>query len=135
MFSILWLPGRCALHANRREAIPRWRTLPLLAGQNVGSRFVVPGLHRPGHSDCSRTRRRTPRARDRGRARPAGGDVIERADVFTAAMGSWCGQGFRLTWTASSARLWAPDSQTAGRPSATCAKVSRSCADGGWVAW
>jgi pilus assembly protein CpaF len=43
MFSILWLPGRCALHANRREAIPRWRTLPLLAGQNVGSRLWCRG--------------------------------------------------------------------------------------------
>ncbi len=37
------LPGMCTLHANgAREAVTKMCTLPLLAGENVGSRFVVP---------------------------------------------------------------------------------------------
>src|SRR6478736_6064839 len=37
------VPGMCTLHANSaREAIVKMCTLPLLAGENVGSRFVVP---------------------------------------------------------------------------------------------
>jgi pilus assembly protein CpaF len=37
------LPGMCSLHANSaREAIVKMCTLPLLAGENVSSRFVVP---------------------------------------------------------------------------------------------
>ena len=37
------LPGMCTLHANSaREAVTKMCTLPLLAGENVGSRFVVP---------------------------------------------------------------------------------------------
>ncbi len=37
------LPGMCTLHANSaREAVVKMCTLPLLAGENVGSRFVVP---------------------------------------------------------------------------------------------
>jgi pilus assembly protein CpaF len=37
------LPGMCTVHANSaREAIVKMCTLPLLAGENVGSRFVVP---------------------------------------------------------------------------------------------
>jgi pilus assembly protein CpaF len=37
------LPGMCTLHANSaREAIVKMCTLPLLAGENVSSRFVVP---------------------------------------------------------------------------------------------
>jgi len=37
------LPGMCTVHANSaREAITKMCTLPLLAGENVGSRFVVP---------------------------------------------------------------------------------------------
>src|SRR4051812_19374130 len=37
------IPGMCTLHANSaREAITKMCTLPLLAGENVGSRFVVP---------------------------------------------------------------------------------------------
>lgn len=37
------LPGMCTLHANSaREAITKICTLPLLAGENVGARFVVP---------------------------------------------------------------------------------------------
>jgi pilus assembly protein CpaF len=37
------LPGMCSLHANSaREAVLKLCTLPLLAGENVGSGFVVP---------------------------------------------------------------------------------------------
>lgn len=37
------MPGMCTLHANSaREAITKICTLPLLAGENVSSRFVVP---------------------------------------------------------------------------------------------
>ena len=37
------LPGMCTLHANSaREALVKMCTLPLLAGENVSSRFVVP---------------------------------------------------------------------------------------------
>lgn len=37
------LPGMCTLHANSaREAITKMCTLPLLAGENVSPRFVVP---------------------------------------------------------------------------------------------
>jgi pilus assembly protein CpaF len=37
------MPGMCTLHANSaREAVTKMCTLPLLAGENIGSRFVVP---------------------------------------------------------------------------------------------
>src|SRR5699024_9948387 len=37
------LPGMCTVHANSaREAVTKMCTLPLLAGENIGSRFVVP---------------------------------------------------------------------------------------------
>lgn len=37
------LPGMCTIHANSaREAVTKMCTLPLLAGPNVGSSFVVP---------------------------------------------------------------------------------------------
>ncbi|MGH3927097.1 MAG: hypothetical protein ACRDTT_30225, partial [Pseudonocardiaceae bacterium] len=37
------LPGMASIHANSaREALVKMCTLPLLAGENIGSRFVVP---------------------------------------------------------------------------------------------
>jgi pilus assembly protein CpaF len=37
------LPGMCTIHANSaREAVTKMCTLPLLAGENVGTNFVVP---------------------------------------------------------------------------------------------
>lgn len=37
------LPGLCTIHANSaREALVKMCTLPLLAGENIGARFVVP---------------------------------------------------------------------------------------------
>ena len=37
------LPGMCTIHANSaREALVKCCTLPLLAGENISARFVVP---------------------------------------------------------------------------------------------
>ena len=37
------LPGMCTVHANSaREALVKMCTLPLLAGENISARFVVP---------------------------------------------------------------------------------------------
>ena len=81
------LPGMCTVHANSaREAIVKMCTLPLLAGENVSSRFVVPtvaasidlvvhiGLEVGG------ARRVHEIVAIPGRVE---GDVIEVADVFT----------------------------------------------------
>jgi pilus assembly protein CpaF len=81
------LPGMCTLHANSaREAITKMCTLPLLAGENVGSRFVVPTV--AGCIDLVvhiavdvRGRRRVQEVvAVPGRVE---GDVVETADVFT----------------------------------------------------
>ena len=85
------LPGMCTVHANSaREAITKMCTLPLLAGENVSSRFVVPtvassidlvvqiGLEVGG------ARRVHEIVAVPGRVE---GDVIEVADVF-----AWRGQ-------------------------------------------
>ncbi len=81
------LPGMASLHANSaREAITKMCTLPLLAGENVGSRFVVPtvassidlvvqiGL------DADGRRRVHEIVAVPGRVEA---DVVETADVFT----------------------------------------------------
>ena len=68
------LPGMCTIHANSaREALVKVCTLPLLAGENISARFVVPTVAASvdlvvhlGH----RRARRTPGQRGRGRARP-----------------------------------------------------------------
>jgi pilus assembly protein CpaF len=58
------IPGMCTIHANSaREAITKMCTLPLLAGENIGSRFVVPTVagcidivvHLTTEADGSRT--------------------------------------------------------------------------------
>jgi pilus assembly protein CpaF len=81
------LPGMCTIHANSaREAITKMCTLPLLAGENVGSRFVVPTV--AGCLDLvvhlsldARGRRRVAEiVAVPGRIE---GDVVETADVFT----------------------------------------------------
>jgi len=80
------LPGMCTLHANSaREAITKMCTLPLLAGENVSSRFVVPTV--AGSVDLvvhiamdARGRRRVQEVLAvPGRVE---GDVVETADVF-----------------------------------------------------
>ena len=78
----------CTLHANSaREAVTKMCTLPLLAGENVGSRFVVPTV--AGSIDLviqiALERDGARRVREivavPGRVE---GDVIEIADIFTS---------------------------------------------------
>ena len=80
------IPGMCTLHANSaREAITKICTLPLLAGENVGSRFVVPtvassvdlGVHI--RQDGDGRRRVCEILSVPGRAE---GDVVEVGEIF-----------------------------------------------------
>lgn len=80
------LPGMATVHANSaREAVMKMCTLPLLAGDNVSSRFVVPTVaasidivvHQALERDGVRRVREI--AAVPGRAE---GDVIEVADLF-----------------------------------------------------
>jgi pilus assembly protein CpaF len=80
------LPGMCTIHANSaREAITKMCTLPLLAGENVSSRFVVPTVagsvdivvHIALEQDGVRRVREI--AAVPGRVE---GDVVEMADLF-----------------------------------------------------
>ena len=86
------LPGMASIHANSaREAITKLCTLPLLAGENVGSRFVVPtvagSIDLVIHSALERdgTRRVREIAAVPGRVE---GDVIEMAEIFTTRNGA-----------------------------------------------
>jgi pilus assembly protein CpaF len=93
------VPGMCTVHANSaREAVTKMCTLPLLAGENVSSRFVVPtvaaavdlvvhvALERDG------VRRVREIVAVPGRAE---GDVIEIADLFVTRQGRLCrAEGF-----------------------------------------
>ena len=81
------LPGMCTIHANSaREAVTKMCTLPLLAGENVGSRFVVPTVassidlvvHVALEHDGVRRVREIVAVPGR-----VEGDVVETADVFT----------------------------------------------------
>ncbi|KRE57207.1 CpaF family protein [Phycicoccus sp. Soil748] len=80
------LPGMCTIHANSaREAITKMCTLPLLAGENVGSRFVVPTVagsidivvHAALEHDGVRRVREVVAVPGR-----VEGDVVETADLF-----------------------------------------------------
>lgn len=86
------LPGMASIHANSaREAITKMCTLPLLAGENVGSRFVVPtvaaSIDLVVHAALERdgTRRVREIAAIPGRVE---GDVVEMADIFTTRGGA-----------------------------------------------
>jgi pilus assembly protein CpaF len=85
------LPGMCTLHANSaREALVKMCTLPLLAGENVSSAFVVPtvaacvdlvvhlGSDAGGHRGVREI------VGVPGRVE---GDVIESSDIFTMRVG------------------------------------------------
>lgn len=81
------LPGMCTLHANSaREAVVKMCTLPLLAGENVSSRFVVPTVagsvdlvvHIGLDPDGARRVREIVAVPGRTE-----GDVVETTDVFT----------------------------------------------------
>ncbi len=86
------LPGMASVHANSaREAITKLCTLPLLAGQNVGARFVVPtvaaSVDLVVHTALDLEGRR--RVREvvavPGRVE---GDVVEVTDLFTTVDGA-----------------------------------------------
>jgi pilus assembly protein CpaF len=88
------LPGMCTIHANSaREAITKMCTLPLLAGENVGSRFVVPtvagSIDLVVHAalDHDGVRRVREVVAIPGRVE---GDVVETADIFTQREGVLC---------------------------------------------
>ena len=81
------LPGMCTLHANSaREAVVKMCTLPLLAGENVSSRFVVPTVASSVDLvvhiglDPDGVRRVREIVAVPGRTE---GDVVETTDVFT----------------------------------------------------
>jgi pilus assembly protein CpaF len=81
------LPGMCTLHANSaREAIVKMCTLPLLAGENVSSRFVVPTVASSVdlvvqlRLDADGRRQVTEIIGIPGRVE---GEVIETADIFS----------------------------------------------------
>ncbi|SDQ08522.1 CpaF family protein [Quadrisphaera sp. DSM 44207] len=85
------LPGMASVHANSaREAITKLCTLPLLAGQNVGARFVVPTVaasidlvvHVALDGDGRRRVREVLAVPGR-----VEGDVVEAAEVFTTSDG------------------------------------------------
>jgi pilus assembly protein CpaF len=81
------LPGMCTVHANSaREAIVKMCTLPLLAGENVGSRFVVPTvascLDLVVHVSPDAQGRRSVREVVAVPGRTEG-DVVEMSDLFT----------------------------------------------------
>jgi pilus assembly protein CpaF len=86
------LPGMCTLHANSaREAVVKMCTLPLLAGENIGTAFVVPTVAASvdlvvhvGTDPDGRRRVREVVALP-GRAE---GGVVETADVFTTRDGA-----------------------------------------------
>lgn len=85
------LPGMASIHANSaREAITKMCTLPLLAGENVGARFVVPTVassvdlvvHVALDADGKRRVREIVAVPGRVEQ-----DVVETADVFTTRQG------------------------------------------------
>jgi pilus assembly protein CpaF len=85
------VPGMCTVHANSaREAITKMCTLPLLAGENVSSRFVVPTVagsvdlvvHMALERDGVRRVREIVAVPGRTE-----GDVVEVADLFVQQRG------------------------------------------------
>ncbi len=86
------LPGMASVHANSaREAITKMCTLPLLAGENVGSRFVVPTVASSIDLVVQIALERDGRRRVREIAAVPGrveGDVVEIADLFVTREGT-----------------------------------------------
>lgn len=85
------LPGMCTVHANSaREAVTKMCTLPLLAGTNVASGFVVPTVassidlvvHLALHSDGRRRVQEIIALPGRVEA-----DVVETAEIFATRHG------------------------------------------------
>ena len=119
------LPGMCTIHANSaREALVKCCTLPLLAGENISARFVVPTVaasRRPRGPPRHRRARRTPR--QRGRRGPGPGRERrhrDRADLRARTApscvapagcrrGSSSSSGAASTCTGSSPGRWTAD--------------------------
>jgi pilus assembly protein CpaF len=85
------LPGMCTLHANSaREALVKMCTLPLLAGENVSSSFVVPTVAASVDlvvhlaMDVAGSRRVREIVGVPGRVE---GDVIEATEIFATRRG------------------------------------------------
>ncbi|NUS74255.1 MAG: CpaF family protein [Corynebacteriales bacterium] len=93
------LPGMCSVHANSaREAITKMCTLPLLAGENISSAFVVPTVASAidlvvhAETTSSGQRRVTEIMGLSGRIE---GAAIEAAEIFRSVRGRLVrGQGF-----------------------------------------
>lgn len=91
------LPGMCTLHANSaREALVKMCTLPLLAGENISARFVVPTVAASVDIvvhlgiDTTGVRRTNEVVAVPGRVE---GDTIEVESIFTRVQGElrWAG--------------------------------------------
>ena len=108
------LPGMCTLHANSaREAVVKMCTLPLLAGENIGTAFVVPTVavqrrprrarrhrRRPGTAGCARSSRcpagpRAASSRPPTSSPPATGRLV-RADGYPPHPDRFAALGFDL---------------------------------------
>ena len=76
------LPGMCSIHANNaRDALAKLSTLPLLAGRNIDSGFVVPTVasaDRRGRARRARAGRAAARGRDRRDERDEWSTVLPR---------------------------------------------------------
>ncbi|WP_241236875.1 CpaF family protein [Georgenia faecalis] len=86
------IPGMCTVHANSaREAITKMCTLPLLAGENVSPRFVVPTVATAVdivvHLTLDREGRRRVREIVAVTGRVEDG-VVETAELYTTASGT-----------------------------------------------
>jgi hypothetical protein len=116
----------CTLHANSaREAVVKMCIMPLLAGENIGTAFVVPTVAASVDlvvhvgTDASGHRRVREIVALPGRSE---GGVIETADVFTTRDG-WAG-GFRPT---RGCPVGGCVREVAGRPRRRSAGGSRFC--------
>ncbi len=81
------LPGMCTIHANSaREALVKMCTLPLLAGENISARFVVPTVAAVGRPRRAPRHRRATAYAGSTRSSPCPGrvesDIIETEPIF-----------------------------------------------------
>jgi pilus assembly protein CpaF len=86
------LPGMCSIHANgARDALAKLCTLPLLAGRNIDSSFVVPTVAASVdivvHCELGRNGRRRVTEILAPSGNVTGGGVIEASMLFTVQRG------------------------------------------------
>ena len=101
------LPGMCTIHANSaREALVKTCTLPLLAGENISARFVVPTVAAASTSSCTSASTSTAYAGStRSSACPAGSRTTSsRPSRSSCATAPSCAgpAGCRRGWSSSS---------------------------------